>query len=147
MLTYRVPIHTHDEYTDSPASHARIVLDKELIARILKLQKAAKELKVYAILDWDCTPDVLTGDDDDNTEWDGSADGMNLHVTDDDFFWEWYIKHTNTMCSTESISFEELNENLSIFKAKKTDLPRLAVSTELKYESSKVLVEQRLKGE
>ena len=147
-ITYEVIVNTNDEYADSPATHARITLDKKLITRLFKLRKAVKTLKVYAIQDWDMTPELLIEGDDGKVEWDGSPDAMRLIVSSGDFSWEWYLKHTNILCDTETISFNELQEQLSenqkVRAAKKGDLPRLAVS-ELKYESSKNIVETRLK--
>ena len=142
--SYLVQVHVNDDYVDDAPTHAHIFLDKKLLARLYKLRKAVKAVNVAFIGDWDVTPTLLT-DEDISKEWDGSPDSMHLNVTAQNFQWIWYIKHTNIECSTERIDFSELSENLKVLRAKITDLPRLAV-IELKNESSKVLVEKRLKG-
>lgn len=156
--TYNVPVHVCNEYYDEGPTHARIVLDDKLIARLFLLQKVVKEHKFYAAEDWDVTPDLLKGSEDDGgeEEWGGSTDCMVIKVTDDSFFWEWFIKNTDVRCESESIDFKDLKEQIKendwVMRAKKSDLPRLAVleapaKDSLKYKSSRELVEKRLKGE
>ena len=146
-ITYEVPVNTNDEYADNFPTHARIVLDKKFIARLCILRQAVKSLKAYAIQDWDMTPELLVEENDGLVEWTGTPDAMRLVVDDISFYWEWYIKHTNILCSADSITFteleEQIKENQKVTAAKKGDLPRLAV-TELKFESSKKIVEERL---
>jgi hypothetical protein len=146
-IEYLVTVYMADEYVDDFPTHARIVLDKKIIDRIYKLKRAIESVNAYVIEDYDGTPDLLAENDDgEKEEWDGAAGAMWLSVERDVFKWVFYIKHTEIRCSTESISFDELRENRKILRARVFDLPRLAVS-EMEYDSSKVLIEKRLKGE
>jgi hypothetical protein len=159
-VTYNLPVQVNDEYYDEGPTHARITLDDALIARLYTLQKVVKDYKLYAVEDWDSTPEFLKGsedDENDHEEWDdGRADCLTLKVTDDSFFWEFFIKNTSIQCSVDGISFDDLKEQLKendrVMRATKKELPRLAVLVKpakgaLKYDSSKALVEKRLKGE
>jgi len=142
--SYLVPVHTNDDYTNDTPTYAHILMGKKLIARLYKLKRAVKNMDAAFIGDWDGTPTLLT-DEDIKDEWDGFPEAMHLTVSERDFQWIWYIKRTQIECSTERIEFTELNENLKILRAKREELPRLAV-IELKYPSSRGLVEKRLKG-
>ena len=158
-VSFNVPVHVNDEYAEGP-SHARITLDDKQITRLFQLQKVVKEYKLYCVEEWDTTPELFTGPEDDGylraTEWTGAWDCMTLKVEDECFLWNWYLKGTSTSCDTESISFEELKEQIMendrVMRAPKSELPRLAMleapaKGALKYESSRELVEKRLKGE
>lgn len=149
-IEYTVPIYTPDEYEDDIPTHAHIKLTSGVIERIFTLSKAAKDLEVACIEDWDVTPDLLVISEDDDgattEDWGGVMDAMVLRVTDTEFKWTFYIKHTTIECSVQSINIAELKDNIKMLRAKPEDLPRLAVS-KFRYESSRELVEKRLKGE
>ena len=118
-----------------------------LVKRIRQLNRAVKKLKAFRIEDFDSTPEFLKGDPDEGEklqEWDeGSIDSTLLCVSEEGFNFSGYIKHTDIHIETEEFTMEELSENIKVMKSK--SLPLLL--GHLKYDSSKTLLEQRLKGE
>jgi len=144
-IEYLVDVYVADDNIEDYPTHARIVLTDKLIKRIFQLRKIVRDTKIFVIEDLDNTPCLLVENDDgEKVEWEGRIDVMRLGVFEEDFRWHFYIQ--DSYGHTATITHGELRENLKILRAKEYNLPRLAVSI-LKFESSKLLVEKRLKGE
>ena len=135
-----------DEYITGP-SHAEVEFTPQLIYRIQDLSKAAKKLEAYCIQDFNSTPEykIETENEDGDTvleEWtEGSIDSPYLNVTQDNVYWSGFIKHTDIRVETEGLSIKELLENLKVTNSK--TLPLLI--GQLKFDSSKAILEKRLK--
>jgi len=145
---YILNVYVYDEYNEGPEK-AEIIFTPELIKRIQELHKAVKSVKASKISDYDCTPNWLNKDPDNEgqyVEWDegdGGIDCLTLNVTDD-VEWSGWIKHTSILVETESIRISELLEIKKVFTTPKIKLPLLI--HELKSDKAKEALEQRFKG-
>lgn len=148
-------VYVYDEYIDTRPERAEITITPKLIERVLELSDAVKNVKAFQIQEIDYSPDWLCEKyekDDDGTgdpeyvEWeDGSMDTVMLNVSDDDFRWKGWIKHTNILVETESIFISNMLELKKVYDTPKEDLPLLL--NNLKYEEAKKVLELRLKEE
>jgi hypothetical protein len=158
-IVYTLQVITNNEYADEYPTHARVVLDDKLIKRICILSDTARKLNVYKICDWDTTPDYLNNENEDEEmrEWEGTIEtnlvevqcGIETNLVEVQcgiVHWSGYIKHTNIMIETSSIDIREIKENFNVTKLPDRELP-LVDMDKLEYETSKGIVNQRLKGE
>jgi hypothetical protein len=137
-----VEAHIHSECSDG-FDHARIVVGKELAATILKFQKALKELGANYIHVYDYTPERL------NTNYLGkkeklvksrtSVDCVQLVVSNDSFWWEGLLKHSDINWETDAIQIEDLE----VMTIPPSRLP-LYVTREWKRQETKDLYMKRL---
>lgn len=105
MAKFIREVHCCDEYCDTRPDKVVIAIDERLAQRILKLARQVKRLDVYKIVQFDYTPDWKeTGVK--NPDW--HVDCVTLDVTNDNFHWSSYIKHTNILLETEGISIKDL---------------------------------------
>ncbi|HEY3309731.1 MAG TPA: hypothetical protein VGJ93_14860 [Desulfuromonadaceae bacterium] len=113
-----IPIHDNSEFFSDNADYAIIDLDAATIERIKALSAAVRELKVYKVSEFNCGCDFMTADWDaepDNgkvrlKEFEGRMECNTLNVTDDDFFWSGYYKHTNVRWETDTVRLAVLDE-------------------------------------
>lgn len=108
-----VEAHIHSECSDG-FDHARIVVGKALAKRILKFQKALKELGASYIHVYDYTPDLFdtdySGEKEKLVKSETSVDCVQLVVSDDSFWWEGLLKHSDSPIAweTDRICIEDL---------------------------------------
>ena len=126
MVEFKRDVSVYDNYCDGPAV-AKIELSQEDIERILKLSKVVKKNKVHAIVDWDCTPEFFTYDDDGTLkEWtEGNVDCLMIHISENHINWGGNIKHTDITLSVDTIPIPKLKRVLKIMEMPKKDLPLL----------------------
>lgn len=110
-------INTFDEWFDDRADAAIIEICSDRIERIKKLAAACKELGVYKIAEFDYTPQIMANDYDHDgpldepgplKEYEGRMECHMLNVTDSDFFWTGYYKHSDIRWETDTILLKEL---------------------------------------
>ena len=99
----------HDEYADTRPDKAHITVSPELAKRILTLAQAVKKLNVYKVVEFDYTPKWKEQGVKD-PDW--HVDCVTLNVTNDDFFWDGYIKHTNIAIESANITLAELKKKM-----------------------------------
>lgn len=113
-----IPVHDNSEFFSDNADYATIDLDATLIERIKKLGVVVRQLKVYKISEFNCVCDFSTADwdaDPDNgkvalKEFEGRMECSTLNVTDSDFFWSGYYKHTDVRWETDTVLIKSLDE-------------------------------------
>jgi len=113
-----IPVHDNSEFFSDNADYAIIDLDAASIERIKTLSAAVRDLKVYKVsefnhgcefmaADWDAEPDngkvALK-------EFEGRMECNTLNVTDSDFFWSGYYKHTDVRWETDTVLLVVLDE-------------------------------------
>jgi hypothetical protein len=143
ILEYVVDVNIHDAYADGPNA-AVIKMSPGLLRRVRSLTKCVKKLKVWQIRDFDYTPEFKFKMEENLEDEDTSIDTLLLQVTDMSIGWSGYIKHTDVEISTDDLNLKEINENQKILRAKV--LPPLMIKGKLKYESSQLILHERLKG-
>ena len=113
-----IPVHDNSEFFSDNADYAIIDLDAATIERIKALSAAVRGLKVYKVSEFDNVCDFMTADWDaelDNgkvalKEFEGRMECNTLNVTDDDFFWSGYYKHSDIRWETDTIRLAVLDE-------------------------------------
>ena len=113
-----IPVHDNSEFFSDNADYAIIDLDAVTIERIKALSAAVRALKVYKVSEFDNDCDFMTADWDaepDNgkvalKEFEGRMECNTLNVTDDDFFWSGYYKHSDIRWETDTIRLAVLDE-------------------------------------
>lgn len=113
-----IPVHDSSEFFSENADYAVIELDAALIERIRKLAVVVKQMKAYKISEFNCTCDFMTAAWDaepDNgkvalKEFEGRMECSTLNVTDSDFFWSGYYKHTDVRWETDTVLIKSLDE-------------------------------------
>ena len=113
-----IPVHDNSEFFSENADYAIIDLDAATIERIKTLSAAVRDLKVYKVSEFNCGCDFMTADWDaepDNgkvklKEFEGRMECNTLNVTDDDFFWSGYYKHTDVRWETDTVRLAVLDE-------------------------------------
>jgi hypothetical protein len=122
-FTSILSISSTDEYgVGEDPTHALIELPRGRVIRIIHLASIVKKEKVYAIEEFDYTPEYKTVKEDAEFEdapkitelkdWDGRVDATRIHITDDSVSWLSYVKHTNIELSTGHISIKCLKKFL-----------------------------------
>ena len=113
-----IPVHDNSEFFSDNADYAIIDLDAATIERIKALSAAVRDLKVYKVSEFDNDCDFMTADWDaepDNgkvalKEFEGRMECNTLNVTDDDFFWSGYYKHSDIRWETDTVRLAVLDE-------------------------------------
>lgn len=113
-----IPVHDNSEFFSDNADYAIIDLDAATIERIKALSAAVRYLKVYKVSEFDNDCDFMTADWDaepDNgkvalKEFEGRMECNTLNVTDDDFFWSGYYKHSDIRWETDTVRLAVLDE-------------------------------------
>jgi hypothetical protein len=98
--------------------YAVIELTTDMIARIRKLSEAVRNLEVYRIseFNYDCAFMVADYEADPENgkvalkEFEGRTECNTLNVTDNDFFWSGYYKHTSVRWESASVPLTALDE-------------------------------------
>lgn len=133
---------------------AEVSLDGRFLRRIQNQAALVKKLKAYHLSFFDYTPEYKRkspeGDDlsldSKLVDCDASIDCVLLNIKEDYFGWHGYFKNTNISVETDDLSLEEVRENLKILKVSPNELPILLKKGAVKYESSRTIVIERLKG-
>ena len=131
-ITLVLDVHSSSEYAEMPAK-AKVTLDPALVRRIRLFQKTVKALKATYIEEFDYTPEMQ---DEDGKESDVSVDCSMIKVSDTDFHWAGYLKHTDAEWSTDGVP-------IKLLCCPKAELPAMLGSDN---EIEKAIAEQRLKG-
>ena len=119
-----MPIHTQDDHFDG-FDFAVVELSQSEMDRIRAMSELVKTAKetihsgAYKLVAWDYVVRIMQTDEDaeelDDGRMplkepdDGRIDCPCLNVTDEDFFWSFYPKHTNTNYETATMSIELLD--------------------------------------
>jgi len=160
-LKYIRSVHVNNEYANDVPSFAIIELNDKLINWIRRAYKAAQKVGAHKICKYDMTPTFKIIDEDgppievydnpketDLKNWNGCGDCLMIEVVECPFEirWSGFIDHTDIGIDVESISMDEVEENLQVLNAEGTQLPLLLADGALNYDTSKALVLERLKG-
>ena len=113
-----IPVRDNSEFFSDNADYAIIDLDVASIERIKTLSAAVRDLKVYKVSEFNHGCDFMTADweaEPDNgkvrlKEFEGRMECNTLNVTDDDFFWSGYYKHTDVRWETDTVRLAVLDE-------------------------------------
>lgn len=113
-----IPVHDNSEFFSDNADYAIVDLDATFIERIKKLAVVVRQMKVYKICEFNNACDFMAADWDaepDNgkvrlKEFEGRMECNTLNVTDDDFFWSGYYKHTDVRWETDTVRLAVLDE-------------------------------------
>jgi hypothetical protein len=113
-----IPIHDNSEFFSDNADYAIIDLDAATIERIKTLSAAVRDLKVYKVSEFNHACDFMAADWDAEPnngkvalkEFEGRMECNTLNVTDDDFFWSGYYKHTDIRWETDTVRLAVLDE-------------------------------------
>ena len=119
-----MPIHIHDDHFDG-FDFGIVELSQSEMDRIRAMSELVKSAKetihsgAYKITAWDYVVRIMQTDDDAEELDNGRIplkepdecriDCPCLNVTDSDFFWSFYPKHTNVNCETATMSIELLD--------------------------------------
>ena len=122
--TLIMPIHTQDNYFDG-FDFAVVELSLSEMDRIRAMSELVKSAKktihtgAYKLVAWDYVVRIMQTDEDAEELDDGRMplkepdecriDCPCLNVTDSDFFWSFYPKHTNVTCETATMNIELLD--------------------------------------
>ena len=114
-----IPVHDNSEFFSNNADYATIDLDATLIELIKKLGVVVRQMKVYKICEFNNCCDFMAADWDaepDNgkvslKEFEGRMECNTLNVTDSDFFWSGYYKHTDVRWETDTVPQKILDES------------------------------------
>ena len=113
-----IPLSDNSEFYSDVADYAVIELSAEGIDRIRKLSAVVRELEVYRIskFNYDCGFMAVDYEADPASgkvamkEFEGRMECTTLNVTDNNFFWSGYYKHTSVRWESESVPLEVLYE-------------------------------------
>lgn len=113
-----IPLSDNSEFFSDAADYAVIELTAASIDRIKKLSVVVKQMKVYKISEFNYDCDFMVADyeaDAENgkvamKEFEGRTECNTLNVTDDNFFWSGYYKHTSVRWESESVPLTVFDE-------------------------------------
>lgn len=113
-----IPVSDDSEFFSEAADYAVIDLNAERIDRIRKLSAVVRELEVYRISEFDYDSGFTVTDyeaDPENVkvaikEFEGRMECNTLNVTDNNFFWSGYYKHTSVRWESASVPLTTLDE-------------------------------------
>lgn len=113
-----IPVSDNSEFFSEAADYAVIDLNAERIDRIRKLSAVVRELEVYRISEFDYDSGFTVTDyeaDPENgkvaiKEFEGRMECNTLNVTDNNFFWSGYYKHTSVRWESASVPLTTLDE-------------------------------------
>lgn len=114
-----IPISDNSEFFSEAADYAVIDLNAEKIDRIRKLSAVVRDLEVYRISEFNYDCDFTVADyeaDPENgkvtmKEFEGRMECNTLNVTDNNFFWSGYYKHTSVRWESASVPLTTLDED------------------------------------
>ncbi len=113
-----LPITDNNEFYADVGGYVAIGLDLEKKDRIRRLSAVVRDLDVYRISAFDCDCEFLITDyeaDPKNgkvavMEFKGRMECTTLNVTDSDFHWSGYYRHTSVRWESESVPLSVLDE-------------------------------------
>ena len=114
-----IPISDNSEFFSEAADYAVIELNAESVERIRKLSVVVRQMKVYRIseFNYDCKFMVADYETDPENgkvamkEFEGRMECNTLNVTDNNFFWSGYYKHTSVRWESASVPLSVLKED------------------------------------
>ena len=114
-----IPISDNSEFFAEAADYAVIELSAESSDRIRKLSVVVRQMKVYRISEFNYDCDFMVADyeaDPENgkvamREFEGRMECNTLNVTDNNFFWSGYYKHTSVRWESASVPLSVLKED------------------------------------
>lgn len=140
-------ITVYSEWVDDAPDQVRIELPRAFIQRILKLSRAVKELGIDKTVEYDCTPEFLYEDkEEDEVDIPMRSELTSLNVGEQDFYWSGIVKHSEPAINweTDVISIRLLRELERVWRTPKSRLPLLLGSLETAEANSELNV--RLKS-
>jgi len=113
-----IPVRDHSEYFTDNADYMVIDLDVMLMARIRTLAATVRDPRVYKVVEFNYAGEFMTADWDaepDNgkvalKEFEGGMECNTLNVTDSNFFWSGFYKHTDVRWETDSVPLTALDD-------------------------------------
>ena len=114
-----IPISDNSEFFSEAADYAVIELSAESIDRIRKLSAVVRDLEVYRISEFNYDCDFMVADYEADPEngkvamngFEGRMECNTLNVTDNNFFWSGYYKHTSVRWESVSVPLTTLDED------------------------------------
>ena len=113
-----IPISDNSEFFSEAADYAVIELSAESIDRIRKLSVVVRQMNAYRISEFNYDCEFMVADyeaEPENgkvamKEFEGRMECNTLNVTDNDFFWSGYYKHTSVRWESASVPLSVLKE-------------------------------------
>lgn len=113
-----IPVSDNSEFFSEAADYASVELTAGSIARIRELASVVRNLEVYRISEFNYGCDFTVADyeaDPENgkvatKEFEGQMECNTLNVTDNNFFWSGYYKHTSVRWESASVPLTALDE-------------------------------------
>ena len=138
----KLNISINDEYDDGDGlDHCTVTITPYLARRIKLFVNTIKKLKATYIEEFS-DPDEYCKED--GSECEVRIDCAMLRVSDNDFGWKGYFKHSNTSWETERVDMAVVEEVLKVSRTPRHNLPGLLGV--LKEDDAKSFLEERLKG-
>jgi len=138
----KLNINIQDEYDDGDGlSYCEVEITPSLARRIKLFVNTLKKIRATYIEEFS-DPDGYFKED--GTECEVRIDCAMLRVSEDDFEWKGFFKHSNTTWSTDLIQMQVVDEVLKVARTPKNHLPLLLESLET--EDAKALLEKRMKS-
>jgi hypothetical protein len=100
-------VYTTDDCYDNHPDKAYITIHETLAKRILRFNKEVLRLKAYKMVEFNYT---VKWKETGVKEPDWRVDCCTLNVSDIDFRWDCYLKDTNILLETDSISIANLRK-------------------------------------
>jgi len=112
-----IPLSDNSDFFEA-ADYAVIELNPDRIDRIRKLSVVVRQMKVYRISEFNYDCEFMVADYEADPEhgkvalkeFEGRTECNTLNVTDNDFFWSGYYKHTSVRWESASVSLKVLKE-------------------------------------
>jgi hypothetical protein len=122
--TYRTAVRSGDEFADIPAV-AEFTVDQETAQEIIRLAGIVKSNGLYKVEKFDCRACYLRYDsehDPEDAEDAGEANEIRteadrLNVSDTEFWFSGYIKHTAVEIESEQQQIDDLCKHLGLDRA------------------------------
>ena len=112
-----IPISDNSDFFEA-ADYVVVELNVERVNRIRKLSAVVKDLGVYRISEFNYDCEFMVDDYEADLEhgkvamkeFEGRTECNTLNVTDNNFFWSGYYKHTSVRWESASVSLTVLDE-------------------------------------
>jgi hypothetical protein len=114
-----IPITDNNEFFSEVADYLTADLNVEKIDHIRRFSAVVRDLEVYRISAFDCDCEFLISDYEAAPkngkvamkEFKGRMECTTLNVTDSDFYWSGYYRHTSVRWESESVPLSVLDED------------------------------------
>jgi hypothetical protein len=119
--TYRTAVRSSDEFADIPAM-VEFTVDQETAQEIIRLAGIVKANDLHKVEKFDCRACYLKDDPEQDAEGATHAGDPNevhteadrLHVSDTEFWFSGYIKHTDIEIESEQQRIDDLAKHLGL---------------------------------